>query len=94
MKDRKRRDFLGILLLLVVGLSVGYALLQTTLKTAFGYATNVSRCSESGTGRSSSFSCGVSGLFASAHAIGSVYAGSSSEICNAGSNGDAFCRWS
>ena len=31
MKDRKRRDFLGILLLLVVGLSVGYALLQTTL---------------------------------------------------------------
>ena len=30
-RNKKRRDYLGILLLLVVGLSVGYALLQTTL---------------------------------------------------------------
>ena len=31
MKNRKRRDYLGVLLLLVVGLSVGYALLRTNL---------------------------------------------------------------
>ena len=31
MKNRKRRDYLGLLLLLVVGLSVGYALLRTNL---------------------------------------------------------------
>ena len=45
---------------------------KEAMKTAFGYSTEPSRCSESGTG---SFSCSVSGLNASESALGSVYAG-------------------
>ncbi|MBR1936112.1 MAG: hypothetical protein IJ842_00295, partial [Bacilli bacterium] len=45
---------------------------KEAIKTAFGYATNPSRCSESGTGRSSNFYCSVSGLYADSNAGGYV----------------------
>ena len=48
---------------------------KEAIKTAFGYSTNPSRCSESGTGRSSYFYCYVSGLNAIANADGYVSAG-------------------
>ena len=67
---------------------------KEVLKTAFGYATNSSRCSESGTGRSSNFNCGVSGLGAGANANGNVGANSSSDYCGVGSSGNASCNWS
>lgn len=67
---------------------------KEALKTAFGYATNQSRCSEPGTGRSFNFSCSVSGLYASASASGLVYASSSSDGCSVGYNGYAGCYWS
>ena len=67
---------------------------KEAIKTAFGYATNSSRCSESGTGRSSYFSCSVSGLSADAYANGSVYAtDTSSSYCGVYSNGDPYCSW-
>ena len=67
---------------------------KEALKTAFGYATNASRCTEYGTGRSSYFSCSVSGLnanaFASGYMIVNDTAGSS---CNVLSSGFAYCYW-
>ena len=45
---------------------------KEAIKTAFGYSTNPSRCSESGTGSSSHFDCSVSGLRAYANANGYV----------------------
>lgn len=57
-------------------------------------ATNPSRCSESGTGRSSLFRCSVSGLTAGSHAHGYVYAydaGSSS--CDVHYDGYSSCAW-
>ena len=68
---------------------------KEAIKTAFGYATNPSRCSESGTGRFSYFSCSVSGLTATFHVHGLVtayVAGSSS--CRVDNNGDSDCDWS
>ncbi len=66
---------------------------KEAIKTAFGYATNASRCSESGTGRSSSFNCSVSGLSAYALAGGDVNAGSSSGNCYVSNRGSADCSW-
>ena len=48
---------------------------KETIKTAFGYSTNPSRCSEEGTGSSSFFRCYASGLNAFAYVRGSVSAG-------------------
>ena len=64
---------------------------KEAIKTAFGYATNSSRCSEGGTGRSLGFNCSVSGLGASANANGSVGADSSGDGCNVSSGGYAGC---
>ena len=65
---------------------------KEAIKTAFGYATNPSRCSESGTGYSSYFYCIVSGLYARADADGDVYAGDSgSSSCNV--VGNSNCIW-
>ena len=66
---------------------------KEAIKTAFGYSTNSSRCSESGTGRSSSFYCSVSGLDAGAYANGNVYSRSSSSYCRVISDGYSYCRW-
>ena len=67
---------------------------KEAIKTAFGYATNASRCSELGTGRSSYFSCSVSGLGASANAGGVVHANSFSDICLVNNSGSANCNLS
>ena len=67
---------------------------KEAIKTAFGYATNPSRCSESGTGRSSNFYCSVSGLTARSHATGNVIAGGSGgSLCNVYSSGSSDCGW-
>ena len=66
---------------------------KEAIKTAFGYATNASRCSESGTGRSSHFTCSVSGLYAYVGAGGRVYASSSSDTCRVYYDGSAYCIW-
>ena len=67
---------------------------KETIKTAFGYATNPSRCSESGTGRSSSFSCSVSGLSADSDADGHVYANDTGGSgCYVDHYGDSSCEW-
>ncbi len=68
---------------------------KEAIKTAFGYATNSSRCSESGTGLSSYFSCSVSGLDAIAHANGGVNAGDyGSSYCFVNSDGGSSgCYW-
>ncbi|MBR1936452.1 MAG: hypothetical protein IJ842_02030 [Bacilli bacterium] len=67
---------------------------KEVIKTAFGYATNSSRCSESGTGRSSNFRCSVSGLNASSNANGDVSAGDAgSSSWGVSSDGHACCDW-
>ena len=67
---------------------------KEVIKTAFGYATNASRCSESGTGRSSYFSCNVFDLYTSASASGAVRAeGAASSFCNLSRGGGANCGW-
>ena len=67
---------------------------KEVIKTAFGYATNASRCSEYGTGRSSYFYCSVSGLFADASANGYVSAiDTAGSHCNANVDGSANCDW-
>jgi len=66
---------------------------KEVIKTAFGYATNASRCSESGTGRSSGFNCSGSGLFAIAYANGYVGANSSGGSCYVHYSGRAYCDW-
>ena len=67
---------------------------KEAIKTAFGYATNPSRCGESGTGRSSDFSCSVSGLDAYSSAYGGVYAcGTGSSICYVYTYGYSSCDW-
>ena len=67
---------------------------KEALKTAFGYATNASRCSETGTGRSSHFTCRVSGLRADAYAGGDVFANDTAGTnCNVGYVGYAYCIW-
>ena len=68
---------------------------KEAIKTAFGYATNSSRCYESGTGRSSTFRCNVSGLHATAFAYGAVGAHDPAGYdCFVSSDGDAYCNWS
>ena len=67
---------------------------KEALKTAFGYATNASRCSEGGTGRSSSFGCSVSGLNAVASVSGIVGVYISSDHCYIYNTGFAYCWWS
>ena len=64
---------------------------KEAIKTAFGYATNASRCWEIGTGRSSYFFCSVSGLSANADAIGSVSASDTVSHCYVGNDGHAYC---
>ena len=67
---------------------------KDAIKTAFGYATNASRCSEPDTGRSSYFYCGVSGLQANANANGGVRVyGPASSDCSVDYGGDAYCYW-
>ena len=67
---------------------------KEAIKTAFGYATNPSRCSESGTGRSSYFNCGVSGLDAYSSAYGTVNAGGTgSSYCGVDYDGSSYCDW-
>ena len=64
------------------------------IKTAFGYATNTSRCSESGTGRSSLFHCSVFGLHAYSRANGRVSVhDSGSSSCYVHYNGTSNCDW-
>ena len=65
---------------------------KEALKTAFGYSTNPSRCTEYGTGRSSYFYCSVSGLTFYAYADGTVRAYVSvSSSCYVSSNGYSRC---
>ena len=67
---------------------------KEAIKTAFGYETNQSRCSESGTGRSSSFGCGVSGLHAIAYANGNVSASVfDGSACRVSRDGGSSCIW-
>ena len=67
---------------------------KEVIKTAFGYATDLSRCSESGTGRSSYFDCSVSGLGASAFAYGHVNAyDTAGSYCVVRYDGFAHCHW-
>ena len=67
---------------------------KEAIKTAFGYATNPSRCRESGTGRSSYFTCSVSGLNAYSRANGYVYASDTGgSNCYVGTNGSTSCDW-
>ena len=67
---------------------------KEAIKTAFGYATNASRCSEYGTGRSSTFTCSVSGLYASADADGYVRASdAASSNCSMSYDGRANCSF-
>lgn len=67
---------------------------KEAIKTAFGYATNSSRCYESGTGRSSDFYCSVSGLSANARAYGYVRAhDTDGSYCRVDSSGDSRCSW-
>ncbi len=71
-----------------------YEVNKEALKTAFGYVTNTSRCSETGTGRGSDFACSVSGLYARSGANGGLYAGDpASSNCAAGNTGDSYCSW-
>ena len=67
---------------------------KEAIKTAFGYSTNSSRCSESGTGLYSSFRCTVSGLRAFAYAYGSVHADDGdSSSCGMDNIGYSHCYW-
>ena len=67
---------------------------KEALKTAFGYATNASRCIEEVTGRSSGFRCSVSSLSAYAGADGNVYAyGTAGSYCGVYRGGFADCSW-
>ena len=67
---------------------------KEAIKTAFGYATKPSRCSESGTGRSSYFSCSVSGLIAGSRADGYVGASATgSSYCYVDNCGISYCAW-
>ena len=67
---------------------------KEAIKTAFGYATNASRCYEGDTGRNSTFNCSVSGLRATAYASGYVYAGITAlSSCLVNNNGNACCQW-
>ena len=71
-----------------------YEVNKEAIKTAFGYATNASRCSESGTGRSSDFGCSVSGLGANANATGYVLADvTAGSRCSVSRDGSAHCSW-
>ena len=68
---------------------------KEAMKTAFGYATNPSRCSEGGTGRSSRFYCSVSGLYANSSANGIVNANDDSNSnCYVNCYGYSRCDWS
>ena len=67
---------------------------KEVIKTAFGYSTVPSRCSEYGTGQSSYFYCGDAGMSAYAHARGTVYAHISGGGCDAYYYGYASCDWS
>ncbi|MBR2827766.1 MAG: hypothetical protein IKE70_00845 [Bacilli bacterium] len=70
---------------------------KETIKTVFGYSTNSSNCEETGTGRSSKFSCyvsehyGVSRLFVHADAAGSVGVDADSD-CFVSFVGSSQCR--
>ena len=67
---------------------------KEAIKTAFGYSTNPSRCSESGTGSSSAIYCNVSGLSAGAYALGTVYSSDDDGLnCGVNGDGDSSCYW-
>ena len=67
---------------------------KEAIKTAFGYATNPSRCYESGTRRSPDFGCSVSGLYARAYANGYVTVYDSvSSYCSVDYDGSSRCNW-
>ena len=75
---------------------------KETLQTAFGYATNASRCRESESGRFSNYYCGISSIYAyagasggvSVHVSGNVYNGKSGDNCSVEDYGIAYCNWS
>ncbi len=68
---------------------------KEVIKTAFGYSTNSSYCSESGTGRSTDLHCyNGSGLHAYARADGSVNACVTGGWgCTVSSDGNSYCNW-
>ena len=67
---------------------------KEAMKTAFGYTTNPSRCSESGTGRSSNFVCSVSGLSVESFATGYIHADDASNSgCSVSYIGSTVCFW-
>ena len=67
---------------------------KEAIKTAFGYATNQSRCSEYDTGRASEFTCGVVGLNARSRADGHVFAsGIGNSSCGVDNEGISSCDW-
>ena len=66
---------------------------KETIKTAFGYSDDSSRCYEYGTGRSSYLICGVSGLSALVRANGYVTPNDSTGNCYVGSDGSSYCTW-
>ena len=67
---------------------------KEAIKTAFGYATNPSRCIESSTGRSSDLLCRVSGLPAGSGASGNVAAyGTNGSSCYVNYDGSSYCDW-
>ena len=67
---------------------------KKVIKTAFGFAINPSRCTESGTGRSSYFSCSVSGLSVESIANGNVGAsGPNYSDCYVGNDGASSYSW-
>ena len=63
---------------------------KETIKTAFGYSTNPSRCEESIT--NSYFHCLLDGFNVNAYVDGYVYGGDNFSICFLGSDGYSFCR--
>jgi hypothetical protein len=68
---------------------------KEAIKKAFGYATNPSRCSESGSGLSTSFGCSVfDGLSAYTLGNGHIYAGNTGGYnCSVIHDGFAYCYW-
>ncbi len=63
-----------------------------TIKTAFGYATDSSRCFPSGNGASSKFYCRVEGLLAYCHADGTVnVSNTNNSDCTVDNDGSSNC---
>ena len=70
-----------------------YDINKEIIKTAFGYSNNPSRCTGSGTGHSSDFTCSVTGLVVGPFANGGVVVNSETCICSVNSDGSSYCFW-